>query len=253
MIDIEKAKETFKEYVKNYDSNNPKIKAKISHIQRVAINSKEIAKTLNLDEENTKLAELIGLLHDIGRFEQVKRYNTFIDKTSINHGELGVQILFEDKIIRDFLEDNKYDKIIKTAILNHNRAPEKMIFSNAEEELHSKIIRDADKIDILNILTFEEKSVAWEKEDVDGDIISDDIYREFIEDKNINYKNIKTSADILVCNFAYIFDLNYEYSKRIIRDRDFLGKIYNRFDFRDMKTKEKFKDIFEVCLKAMNC
>ena len=120
MIDIEKAKKAFKEYVKNYDSNNPKIKAKISHIQRVAINSKEIANTLKLNEENTKLAELIGLLHDIGRFEQVKRYNTFIDKTSINHGELGVQILFEDKIIRDFLEDNKYDKIIKTAILNHN-------------------------------------------------------------------------------------------------------------------------------------
>ena len=253
MIDIEKAKEAFKEFVKKYDSNNPKIKAKISHIQRVAINSKDIAKTLNLDEENTKLAELIGLLHDIGRFEQVKRYNTFIDKTSINHGELGAQILFEDKIIRKFLEDNKYDKIIETAILNHNRAPEKMIFNNSEEELHSKIIRDADKIDILNILTFEEKSVAWEKEDVDGDIISDDIYREFIESKNINYKDIKTSADIVVCNFAYIFDLNYEYSKRIIKDSDFLGKIYSRFDFRDMKTKEKFKDIFEVCLKSMNC
>lgn len=248
MIDIEKAKQAFKEYVKKYDSNNPKIKAKISHIQRVAINSRELAKSLNLDEENIKLAELIGLLHDIGRFEQVKRYNTFLDKISINHGELGAKILFEDKKIRDFLEDEKYDKIIETAILNHNRAPEKMIFNTPKEELHSRIIRDTDKIDILNILTFEDKSVAWEKEDVDGDVISDDIYKEFIEDRNINYKNIKTSADIVVCNFAYVFDLNYEYSKEVIKDRDYLRKIYNRFDFKDEKTKIRFKGVVEVSL-----
>lgn len=70
-----------------------------------------------------ELAELIGLLHDIGRFEQIKRYNTFIDKNSINHGQLGVKILFDDNQIRRFIKDSKYDDIIKTAILNHNRSP----------------------------------------------------------------------------------------------------------------------------------
>lgn len=93
MINIEKAKNAFKEYVKEYDINNPKIKTKISHIQRVVVMSRKIAQDLKLDEENTELAELIGLLHDIGRFEQVKRYNTFVDRISVNHGELGVKIL----------------------------------------------------------------------------------------------------------------------------------------------------------------
>ena len=71
MIDIEKAKNVFKEYVKKYDDTNPKIKMKIIHILKVAENSKKIATDLNLSEEDIVLAELIGLLHDIGRFEQV--------------------------------------------------------------------------------------------------------------------------------------------------------------------------------------
>ena len=65
MIDIEKAKVAFKEYVKNYDINNKKINLKIAHIERTSMVSKKIAEKLNLNEEEVKLAELIGLLHDI--------------------------------------------------------------------------------------------------------------------------------------------------------------------------------------------
>ena len=62
---------------------------------------------LNLSEEDILLAELIGLLHDIGRFEQIKNYHTFLDKESIDHAEYGNKILFEDDLIRNFItEDN---------------------------------------------------------------------------------------------------------------------------------------------------
>ena len=67
-IDITKAKKVFKEYAKNYDPNDKKIKLKIAHIERVSQVAKQLAEKLNLDEEDIKLAELIGLLHDkIGR------------------------------------------------------------------------------------------------------------------------------------------------------------------------------------------
>ena len=36
-----------------------------------------------LYEEDIILAEAIGLLHDIGRFEQIRTYHTFIDKDSV--------------------------------------------------------------------------------------------------------------------------------------------------------------------------
>ena len=43
--------------------------------------------------------EKAGLLHDIGRFEQLKRYQSFIDSQTIDHANLGVTILFDDNLI----------------------------------------------------------------------------------------------------------------------------------------------------------
>ena len=77
MIDLLKAKKVFKEYVKDYDIENPKIALKVAHIERVSEIAKNTAKSLNLSKEDVELAELIGLLHDIGRFEQIKKYNTW--------------------------------------------------------------------------------------------------------------------------------------------------------------------------------
>ena len=148
IIDIEEAKKAFKEYAKKYNPEDEKIKIKIAHIQRVARNSKRIAQNLKLSQEDIELAELIGLLHDIGRFEQVRLYHTFVDKDSINHGEYGAKILFEDGLIRKFINDDRFDKIIKLAIINHNRADIEEGLTE-REILHAQIIRDADKREII--------------------------------------------------------------------------------------------------------
>ena len=55
-IDILNAKKTFKEYVKNYDAEDEKVKLKISHIERVSQIAKKIAEGLNLSEEDIELA-----------------------------------------------------------------------------------------------------------------------------------------------------------------------------------------------------
>ena len=84
MIDIKKAKEEFKNYVQNYDPNDEKVKLKIAHIKRTSLVAKNTAKYLKLSEEDILLAELIGLLHDIGRFEQIKRYHTFVENLGLH-------------------------------------------------------------------------------------------------------------------------------------------------------------------------
>lgn len=244
MIDIQKAKRELKKYVSNYDIKNNRIKLKIVHIERTASIAKEIAKKLELGEEDIQLAELIGLLHDIGRFEQVRRYNTFMDKNSVNHGELGVQILFEENIIRNFIEDNQYDQIIKKAILNHNRDKKSIETSSDKELLHSKIIRDADKTDIIYMLTFEDKETAWERATIDEEKITDEIYKEFMEDKDINYQKRKTAVDILVSHFAYIYDFNYKCALQIVKENEYFKKIYQRFNFKDKETKNKMEQIY---------
>ena len=90
------------------------------------------------------------------------------------------------------------------------------------ENKNSKIIRDADKIDIYYSLTIYSKEAVWESKDLSNDIISDEIYREFKEDKRMNYKNRRSAADGLVCHFAYVYDFYYKYSLQI--------KLVHRFE-----------------------
>ena len=245
MIDREKALKTFNTYVSKYNTEDEKIKLKIEHIQRVAKNANDIAENLNLSKEDIDLAWLIGLLHDIGRFEQVRLYHTFNDGKSVNHAEIGVKILFEDGLIREFIEDEQYDEIIKKAILNHNKLQIDKELTE-REMMHSKIIRDADKVDIYYSLTIYSKEAVWESKDLSNDTISDEIYREFKEDRKINYKNRKTAADTLVSHFAYVFDFNYKYSLQIIYINNYIEKIYKRHKFNDKKTMERYNEIFNI-------
>jgi len=253
-IDMQKAKKQFKKYIENYNPEDPKIKLKIDHIERVAENSRKIAQNLKLGEEDIELAELIGLLHDIGRFEQIRIYHTFFDKDSINHGAFGVKILFEDGLIREFIETDKFDPIIKVAILNHNRLKidDGLI---QREYLHSQIIRDADKADIYSILVSDSKKTIWGKDNLSEEKISDEIYRQFKEEKSINYKSIKTPADLLACHFKFVYDLNFKETKQIIKDNEYLDKLYERFTFKDEETMKRYNEIYilaKECLEKEN-
>lgn len=249
-IDIKKAKEAFKEYVKKYNPKDEKIKLKISHIERVSQIARKIAIQQKLGEEDIELAELIGLLHDLGRFEQARVYNTFVDKDSINHGEYGVKILFENGLIRNFIETDEFDEIIKLSIINHNRSKIQDGLTE-KQNLHARIIRDADKTDIFYVLTIEDKKAIWEKADLSNDIITDEIYREFTQDMAIDYKNRETSADILVSHFAYVYDFNFTESLKIIKENGYLEKLYKRFTFKDKKTMERYNEIYEIAKKYL--
>lgn len=247
MIDINKAKKFYKNYISNYNPEEPRIALKIAHIYRTAEEAKRLAEKLNLSEEDLLLAELIGLLHDIGRFEQVKLYNTFIDGISVNHAEYGVKVLFEDGLIRNFIEDNQYDEIIKKAILNHNR-PKIDNVADERELLHCKIIRDADKLDIYYALLVEELEATYPLDRYKKEDVSGEVKEEFIKNRIVTHCNVKTCVDLLVGQIAFVFDINYLFSIEKINNEKYLEKLIERFDAQDPKTikdLEELKDIAE--------
>ena len=86
--------QAFNRYVSAYNAADPKIRLKIDHTCRVAALCERIASSVGL--EDTSLAWLCGMLHDIGRFEQVKRYGTFVDAVSVDHAALGADLLFRE-------------------------------------------------------------------------------------------------------------------------------------------------------------
>ncbi len=245
MIDLNRAKIAFANYVSRYNPEDGKIALKIRHIYRVAEISRKIAVKNGYSDKEQNLAELIGLLHDIGRFEQIRIYNTFNDKKSVNHGEMGVRILFEEGLIREFIEKSDYDDIIKTAITNHNKY---RIDSNITGRTldFCKIIRDADKLDIYYVLNTEKIEDAYEKEDISEEVIGDEIYREFKEDKIIDYKKRKSPADVMVSHIAYIFDFNYDYCLKKIREERYIERLVEKAKYKNEDTIKKMNEIVSI-------
>ena len=247
MIDINLVNKEFDKYVSQFNPNDGKIKLKIDHIKRVAKVSEELAQNLNLPEEQIKLAKVIGLFHDIGRFRQAEIYNTFNDRESINHAELGVKVLFEEKIIDNFNIDEKYYRIIKIAVLNHNTIEIEQGLSE-EELLFAKIIRDADKLDIFyTFCNYDFESAFWYS-DFSCEKINDVVMKQFMNKSIIDYTNVHTNADQIIVCFGYIYDFNFSYSLKYLRDKkyleEFTEKVVNQFSSKELeKQVRKVLDI----------
>lgn len=246
MIDFNKAQEAFSEYLNNYDKNDSKIRLKIKHTYEVVNQSEYISKGLNLDEENIEIAKIIALLHDIGRFEQIKVTSDFIDTDKLDHADFGAKILFEDNLIHKFIETNKYDNLIKTAIINHNKLK---IEDNLDKdvELHCKIIRDADKLDNFRVKEEEDfKDIfpnVYNPDTLYYSTISEKVYSDFMNGKCINVNDRKTQLDYWFCVIAFIFDLNFDISKKYILDKNYINILIDRIQYKDEETKKQMEDI----------
>ena len=254
MIDIENAKKVFNEYVKKFNPEDGRIKLKIEHILRVANYSKQIATNLKLNEEQIQLAELIGIFHDIGRFKQAEKYHTFSDKESgINHAEYSIKVLYEDNLIEKFKVDSKYNHIIKKAVLNHNKATIEDELED-DELLFAKIIRDADKLDIIThvITEYDFESVFWYKE-FNCDKINEELIKIMFENHTLDYAKIKNNADQILSFYNMIFDLNFKASLQELLSNTALNTFTNRIyeKFTSTKVKEQTKEVFEYTQNYM--
>lgn len=222
----------FINYVSNYDLNNIKIKLKYDHSIRVMNLMIKYAKKLGFDSYEVELASVIGLLHDIGRFEQLKEYDSFNDKETIDHATLGVKLLFEDNLIKKFWSNKDDYELIKFAIENHNKL--NIEKCNNEKFLkYAKLIRDTDKIDILYVYGVSDE-LKVRSENIS---ISKPILNCIKDNKTVSYDLINNKNDELSVSFSYIFDINYDIClKEFLYN---LNILYNKLEY-----KEKFKEIY---------
>ena len=139
-----------------------------------------LCEQLRLNQEDKELAALIALLHDIGRFEQWMRYQSFADYKTIDHALFSSQLLFDEGLIREFIDDSQYDRIIKNAIEQHNKYK---IDEGFDERtlLFIHIIRDADKLDNFRVKEEEdlETTIYVSYDEVNKETISPKIYDQF--------------------------------------------------------------------------
>lgn len=240
MIDIEKAKEAFIKYTENYDLKIKAIERKQQHSLRVMKLATKIATELKLSQEEIEIATLIGLLHDIARFEQYAKYKTYKDIDSFDHGDYGVKILNKD--IRNYIDTDEYDKIIKCAVKNHNKYKIESGL-NEKEELFCKIVRDADKLDIL----FETETMFWkiDRVNIEKCTITDEVMERILNKKPVKIKQDDDELVKLLCIIAFVFDINFKPSLSIIKNKKYINNILNSFEFKDANTKKQIEVIKE--------
>lgn len=253
LIDRELIKLTFSNYVSGYDLSDPKIKLKYDHTFRVADLCDKIAMDLCLSPLQRDIAWASGMLHDIGRFEQVKRYGTFEDAKSIDHAQFGADLLFEDKLFDDYIkqpdsaqreETKQYQMIrrfIEIAIRNHNKFMVDDGLSK-EEQMFCDILRDADKIDILkvNCETPLEDIYNVSTKELRSCGVTEAVKAEFKKGNTILRSYKRTSVDHVVGHVSLVFGLVYPISKKLLREQGFLEVLLN-FESENEQTMEWFQ------------
>lgn len=244
MLDYNKALIEFEYYLKKYNLNDEKCKLKQTHTYNVVKYSELLAKELKLSTEDIILAKIIALLHDIGRFEQLKIQNSFNDLANVDHAQLAIKILFEDKMIRKFIKTNKYDNIILKAIENHNKLNINKNL-NKRENLHAKILRDADKTDNFRICSWESFENIFDSSaaKLSDSFISDKIYCDFMNNRCILYSDITTDLDYWISVIALIYDYNFLPLLKYITENNFINILIDRIHYNNLETKKKMDNI----------
>lgn len=274
-INREHIKKTFQEYTDRYDSTNPKIKLKIDHTYRVANLCEQIAQSLELSAAEVDLAWLSGMLHDVGRFEQLRRYNTFSDAQSIDHARFAVELLYDDGLIADYVPEISTTELVADArtwrsMGGANESPtaqsEDIPLSDILQTLriaigeHSayriqkgldertrmfyQILRDADKVDIFRVIcdTPMEEVYGFQTKDILRSAITPEVMQAFYEHHAVLRKLKKCPADYIVAHGSLTFELVYPESLRIAKEQGYLKQMMS-FQSENPDTAEIFEDL----------
>jgi hypothetical protein len=217
----------FLKHVRSFGEVDARVKAhfdmKVRHTYNVVRNIQKIVQLEGFDEQTMTLAAIIALFHDIGRFRQFMDYGTFDDSISLNHAELSVRLLHDEGI--DLLIPAPEMDIIIPSILQHN-IPYITEDKNTEVILFSKLLRDADKIDIWKIQT--ETDVVYtirSPETVNHYIIPDEIYQCFLENRIVTVDYARSLNDFRLLRLSWIYDMNFPATYGLLNKEDYASAI----------------------------
>lgn len=258
IIDRQRVIDEFKRYTDAYDISDDKVRLKVGHTYRVADNAEKIARSIELSEADVDLAWLIGMLHDIGRFEQLRRYNTFIDADSVDHAQFGADLLFEENLLTRFVDVEQDlskmeqdEAILEQAIRYHSmyRVPEGV---SQRAQVFCDIIRDADKIDIYRVnVEFPLESVYnTTTEELRSGVVSEEAFSDFKEHHAVLRKNRFSTVDHVLGHISLFFELVYPCSARLVLEAGYMDKLLH-FESDNPQTMARFKEIRQEIAEYM--
>jgi len=227
---LEKFRGWFDDYVAGFyradEFINANLKLKEEHSRRTCEEMLYLAGELDLADNQKRIAEVIALFHDIGRFEQFIRYRTYNDGRSMNHCLLGLEVLGETKVLEQL--ETRERQLIEKAIEYHGL---KELPRNLDGELllFSKLIRDADKLDVLYVVTEyyrqyrdNPQEFMLELEFPDEQGYSPELVEKILRGRQIDYGELRTLNDAKLLQLGWVYDVNFTVVLKRIKQRRFL-------------------------------
>ncbi len=230
---VENCKKWFDKYVCDFYGDdefvNANIRLKDNHSKRVCEEMDYLTNQLQLSENQKRIAQVIAMLHDIGRFKQFIKYRTYNDPKSVNHCLLGLEVLRNTKILDGI--DGQERQIIEKAIELHGKK-ELPAGLDGEMLLYAKLIRDADKIDIYYVVIDYYKKYQQNPNDFKLEIelpdtpeYSKNVVENILQEKRIDYRNLQTWNDMKLCQLSWVYDINFTDTLKRIRRRNYIEQI----------------------------
>lgn len=225
-------KDWFTGYRNRFESKDSQVSAmidmKVEHSFHVADDCRAIAGELGLSGREVHESAVMGLFHDIGRFQQLAVYGTFSDSKSVNHAELGASILEEENILGTLGADVANRLIQAIRLHNVLCLPEGL---DKDTLMFARIVRDADKLDICDILFSAWKNKELEKypEIMFGIALEGPVTREAVDQirrkETISFRHLRNLPDFFLTQLSWVYDINCAPAFALIAKRGIVANI----------------------------
>jgi len=229
---LDKIKTWFEEYSNSFSSGisefNQLMQLKIEHSKYVSHNCRTLAEELKWAEDEIITAEILGLLHDVGRFSQFLEFGTFIDDDSVNHGDRGYEVIQNTNILLAIpLKDRQS---VLDGIHYHN-SKEYPPFIPSNSLRFIKLVCDADKLDKFRVIgetiqnkTLNRYTVTAYTIQSSGSI-NPRALEKIRKKKKITKKHILSEADFYLMHLSLVFDIQYTPTFKRISNSKILEQI----------------------------
>ena len=234
-------------YVDTYRDANGELpvmmQLKRTHTAFVVKNAEAIADGEGFTAEEREVALAAALLHDTGRYEQLKRYDTFRDSDSVDHAVFSHDIVKEkgwlDMADRAGSATSGKKEIILKAVLYHNRRdlpkgvedpPATSTSSLRLTSIAAHTVRDADKLDIFRVLEDQIAHTDWKGDsrafwNLAVSAPPNPVVVGCIENRQpVDYQNIKSLSDFVLIQVGWMISgLHFATARRLCRERNHLA------------------------------
>lgn len=198
---------------------------KLKHTWFVADLAREIAVRSGWSKKECNRAEAAGVLHDLGRFSQIREFRTFHDKVTVDHGERGFEEAEKHGICAHL------DHEIQAALLNSIRYHNRRVLPTglpAEHYKYLKVVRDADRLDIYRVVNHALKNGDNDKHpEITRGINLDKratpaVVKAINAGEQVNYDLVRTLTDRMLLQLSWLNIMSHKAALELFHERGYL-------------------------------